>query len=473
MISAPSGRSGKTLVSLGAIRALRNRGLIVQPFKKGPDYIDLEWQTSAACRQSRNLDCFFMDPPTMNATIAHASRGADVSLIEAAMGLYDGFDVKGSRSSAQVAKQTATPVVLVLDVTRMTRTAAAIVMGCIAFDREIEICGVIANRIKGARHERLVREAIESTCGIEVIGAVPEDPALTIADRHLGLVTCGEVSEKERLIEAVAHVIEESVDLDRLLSIAQAAGGLPLKDGTPTRVLETDRDGKVEALTKAPSVDGPVKVAVIKDSAFHFYYQENLEALENAGAELVFADSLADESLPADVDALYIGGGFPEAYAKDLEANRSFRESVRGFCEAGGVVFAECGGLMYLTKSLTVDGVSSEMVGFFACDTYMEADRQGHGYTEALVTESHPWMKTGAILKGHEHHHSRLVGLTGDEVYGLCNKRGNGIGEHRDGLCKSRTVAEYFHVNAIASPEWAPSLVSAARAHRALRKERV
>ncbi len=422
----------------------------------------------------------------MNRVITQVSSGADISIIEAAMGLYDGYDVRGSRSSAQVAKQTKTPVVLVLDVTRMTRTAAAIVLGCMSFDSDVDIRGVIVNRVKGARHERLIREAIETSCGIKVIGAVAESPDLAIADRHLGLVTSAEIFERERLLNQVAHIIEESVDLDGFLAIAHEAGDLPLYQDVSggSQCDKASREGKAPSLNNGSScLSSPaspentsacsVKIAIVKDQAFHFYYPENIEALEDAGAELIYVDSLVDAALPHDIDGVYIGGGFPESFAHELEENITFRESIRDFAQHGGVVYAECGGLMYLANCLHNGESAYEMAGVFECEAHMETKRQGHGYAEVVATRDHPWMKEGSVLRGHEHHHSRLEGLTEDQHFGFSNKRGAGIVEGKDGMAFLNTVGGYFHVNAIASPDWADSFVRAAQSYREARKQHI
>ncbi|MEG0303029.1 MAG: cobyrinate a,c-diamide synthase [Gordonibacter sp.] len=454
MIAAPHGRSGKTVVVAGLLRALRNRGVEVQPFKKGPDYIDPGWHSVAAGRCSRNLDCFFMDAGAIRSVLVGASAGAQIALVEGAMGLFDGSDLAGSSSSAEVAKQTATPVILVLDVTRMTRTAAALVRGCMDFDPDVNVVGVILNRVHGTRHEARLREAIEHYCGIPVVGIIPEDERLCLGDRHLGLVSSAEVETADSFVESVASVIEEHVDLDVLLQLAASAPALehtaPLfpSVGAPSR----------ESVER-------VKIAVVRDEAFNFYYEENLQALEQAGARLEYVDSLADPALPTDACGIYIGGGFPEVFARELQANASFRESVRSGIENGMAGWAECGGLMYLARTLRTGGSSFDMAGVFAFDVQMEAERQGHGYVVATTCANHPWLSAGIVLKGHEHHYSHVVDAADDLTFSLVDRRGCGIVDKRDGVCRNRCVAGYVHVNALASPQWAPGFVAAARAY--------
>ncbi len=454
MIGAPHGKSGKTVVVIGILRALEKRGVPVQPFKKGPDYIDPGWHGVAARRQSRNLDCFFMDADTIRNVIHDASDGAQIGLLEGAMGLFDGMDVDGSSSSAEVAKQTATPVILVIDVTRMTRSVAAIVMGFIQFDPSVRIEGVILNRYRGKRHENIMRQSIERYCGIPVLGAIPENPQMKIPDRHLGLVTSVESDYRDSFADEMARIVEEYVDIDVLMDIASSADPLPY--------------GASAITARNSLIDGnPVKIAVVRDRAFSFYYPENLASLEQAGAELVYVDSLKDASLPDDISGLYIGGGFPEVFADELQANEGFRASVRKAIEAGIACCAECGGLMYLARSIWTDGSVYQMAGAFGMDIAMETKRQGHGYSIVMAREDHPWLPAGTVLKGHEHHHSKVLNASDDLHFAYENQRGRGIADSLDGVCRGRTVASYAHVNAISSPEWAEGFVAAACDYRA------
>ncbi|HIW76827.1 MULTISPECIES: cobyrinate a,c-diamide synthase [Gordonibacter] len=471
MIAAPHGRSGKTVLTLGLLRALANRGVVVQPFKKGPDYLDTGWHSAAARRESRNLDCFFMEPAVMQRVLLEAAEGgrvagvrgagsasgaADLCVVEGAMGLFDGLDVEGTSSSAQVAKQLGLPVVLVVDVTRMTRTTAALVQGLAQFDPDVHVAGVLLNRVQGARQERLVREAVEHYCGIPVVGALPKDARMDIPDRHLGLTSNTEAEGVEALLDDIARVVEEHVDLDALRAIAASAEPLEVEEG-----------GAAEAPHACVPEELRVKIAVVRDRVFSFYYPENLQALEDAGAELVFVDSLADTALPDDVCGLYIGGGFPEVFAEELQANASFRASVRAFAEQGFPVYAECGGLMFLARRLRCNGQEYDMAGALDMVVAMEEKRQGHGYAVVVAGEDHPWLPAGTVLKGHEHHHSHVV-ERGPSVRLVCtNERGHGIAEARDGACYKNVVAAYTHLNALASPTWPPAFVTAAREARA------
>lgn len=512
MIAAPHGKSGKTVLTLGLLRALCRRGLVVQPFKKGADFIDPGWHTVAAGRTSRNLDRYFMEPDQIRVVIHEASSGADVGVIEAAMGLYDGMDAEGSTSSAEIAKITNTPVILVLDVTRMTRTAGALVLGCCAFDPDVRIAGVILNHVRGERQRKLITEVIERTCNIQVVGTVPGDARLNVPDRHLGLVTSGETGERERLLDGIADVVEEWVDLDAVRAIAASAGELPdaagaellvamgakrantegsssaVKAGssevTVAALTDTADTGRADVVQAAlPSITdigltsgypGDAKsepairatIAVIRDEVFPFYYPENLAALEHAGAKLVFVRSLKDNALPSDIDGLYVGGGFPEVFAAQLQANEGLRKSIREHAEQGLPVYAECGGLMFMGQHLVYQGESYDMAGVLDFDTVVQDKQMAHGYARAVVREGVGWLEPGSVLVGHEHHHSQVIHLNPNLQFAYAMKRGRGIMPGFDGVCTGNVVAGYLHVNALASPAWAPSFVDAAERYR-------
>lgn len=464
MIAAPHGRSGKTVLTLGLLRALRQRGVEVRPFKKGCDFIDPGWHALAAGKTSRNLDCYFMSPDQIREVVRENSSPAALCVIEAAMGLYDGLDAEGSCSSAEIAKLTATPVILVLDVTRMTRTAAALVMGCQVFDADVQIAGVILNKVRGKRQRDLVTAAIERYCGIPVVGSVPKDAQMDVPDRHLGLVTGAETHGQEELLDGIAAVVGEYVDLDAVQAIARAAGPLPgLAEGA---------QATAERLGERPDerLDEPcATIAVVRDEVFSFYYPENLQALERAGARLVYVRSLEDATLPDEVDGLYIGGGFPEEHAAQLQGNVSLRASVRDQAERGLPIYAECGGLMYLGRRLQYGGESFDMVGALGFDTVMCDKQRAHGYALAVAQEPCSWLQPGTVLKGHEHHHSQVVDLEPSLRLACEMQRGSGVVHGRDGVCRKGIVAGYLHVNALASPEWAPSFVQAAARYRAER----
>lgn len=454
IIAAPQGRSGKTTVTLGLVAALVARGLRVQPFKKGPDFIDPGWLGWVAGRPCRNLDAFFLDREKLRFSLAKGAAGADVAVIEGAMGLFDGVDLAGSGSTAEIAKALACPTLLVVNAVRMTRSIAAIVLGCQLFDPEVKISGVILNNVARPRHEKMLRAAVETFCGLPVVGVLPKNQAWEIPDRHLGLVPVGEDEELRKAVAAARAGAEQCLDIPAVLQIAASAPPLTFRDLDPHAALP----GKER-----------VQVGVLRDRAFSFYYPENLEALERAGAHLVFIDALKDP-LP-EVDALYIGGGFPEVFAAELEANTALRFAVRSAIEAGLPVYAECGGLMYLARALVYEGKRSAMVGAFPFDVVMGTEPRGHGYMRLRVREGNPYFPAGKELRGHEFHHSTVVSLPEGTRFGFTVERGCGINGAVDGVVYKNTLAAYCHLHALAVPEWAPAVVAKAQAYRCARKE--
>ena len=480
VIGAAQGRSGKTTVALGLIAALAARGLVVQPFKKGPDYIDPSWLSEAAGRPCRSLDPFFCgDDERLVAAFLAGAAGADIAIIEGNHGLYDGIAPLSPQSwgepgsprnrgaggadesfgsTAAVARALGAPILLVVNAARMARSAAALVHGYQTFEPDTPIAGVILNNVARDRHEAKLRAAIESYCGIPVLGALPRDDALAIPDRHLGLVPR---AEDEGLIPAIAAcraAVERYFDPDAIVAIARAAAPIP------NTQYPIPRKGK--------SREQKARLAIFRDRAFTFYYPENLEALEVAGAELVFVDALRDPVLPA-CDGLIIGGGFPEMFMAELAANVSLRQSVKAAAEAGLPIYAECGGLMYLARRIRWGEQSAEMAGVLPCDVEMTGRPQGHGYVEAVVDAANPFFPVGTVLRGHEFHNSRLIPHvpgasqvpdTSDGVrtaYRLA--RGNGIGGGRDALVYRNVLASYTHLHAAGAPDWAAALVRAAQ----------
>ena len=454
VIGAPQGRSGKTTFTLGLLRGLARQGMIVQPFKKGPDYIDASWHTAAAGCTCRNLDAFFMRNHEICSSVANQSIGKNITIIEGAMGLYDGLDLHGSSSTAEIAKITSSPVLLVVDMTRITRSIAAIVMGYQHFDPKVQIVGVVLNKVARARHEKMAREAIEEFCKIPVVGAIPKDVNLTIPDRHLGLVTNAEMHETDSLLEYFADVICEHVDLNKVLTLAQSAPELPQYEGTL-------------GLPKNVLINGDLtpKIGFIQDASFSFYYPENLEALKNMGADVVPISALVDSQLPGDLDGLYIGGGFPEVFAAELEKNRTLRDEIKRAGENGLPIYAECGGLMYLGRSIITQSQKFDMVGLLPLDTQMESKPQGHGYTIMEANPGQTWFTEKTEIKGHEFHNSRVINLDPYVKFGLKVKRGHGIDGQHDGICYKNVFGSYNHIHALGCPEWAERMVKMATSY--------
>ncbi len=447
MIAGMSGDSGKTMITVGLARALTGQGLTVATFKKGPDYIDAAWLGSASGRACRNLDTFLAEPEAVKRSFMRNAHRTGVNLVEGNRGFHDGMDVEGSHSSAALSKLIECPVVLTLDVTKTTRSAAAFVIGSRMLDPGVNIRGVIINRVAGERHERVVRRSIEKHCGVPVFGSIPKlPPESRIPSRHLGLITPGEEGRIRELIDSLGRLAEKQLDLGGLLEVAQNAA---------------EPEGETGAVPF--TADGPkvkkARICFLNDSAFSFYYPENLEALEEAGAELVPVSALDAQELPG-CEALYVGGGFPETHAADLADNRNFRESLFNAAQSGLPVYAECGGLIYMAESLSWKGKEYPMAGVFPVRMRMEEKPQGHGYTRYLVDEENPFFEKGVELKGHEFHYSRIEKGEVKSVFDV--KRGTGCGKGRDGLLRWRVLGTYLHVHALGCPVWADGIVKAA-----------
>ena len=446
LIAGFSGGSGKTLVTMGLLLLLRRAGVEVRAFKKGPDYIDPLWLAWASGHPARNLDAWLMGQKGARTSFQRHAISDGVNLIEGNRGLFDGFDSAGTYSSAALAATLDAPIVLAIDATKMTRTAAALVLGCQKLGPGGLIQGVLLNNVNGERHERILREAIESECSVPVVGAFPRMAPNPLPERHLGLVPPEEHEEMDRVEQSLLAWMEKRIDLDAMLAIARGAAAL-----------EHDT-GRSEPLADARGL----RIGYLRDTAFSFYYPENLEELERAGAELVRISALEAPTLPAGLHALYIGGGFPETHARALSANAGFLESLRKACAAGLPVYAECGGLMLLARSLSWKGVRYPMANVLPADVEAFAKPQGHGYSELIVDAPNPFFAQGTHLRGHEFHYSRIV--SGSEgVASACTViRGAGCFAGRDGLAVRNTMATYTHLHATATPEWAGGMIAAA-----------
>ncbi len=446
VIAAPQGRSGKTLVSIALCAAFKQRDLVVQPFKKGPDYIDPSWLTAAAGRGCRNLDTVLMPEEALLASFQRSCQGADLAIIEGAMGLYDGFDSGEQGSTSQIARLLHSPVILVINTTRMTQSVAAMVTGYQHFQPDTNIAGVILNNVSGSRHEHKLVSAIEQYCGIPVVGIVPKDESLGIVERHLGLVPYPEAGD-ESSISQIHQRLEGRLDLDSILDIARSAKASYIADVTVPESRAT-----------------VVKLGVILDDVFTFYYPENLESLTQAGAELVFIDSLRDQELP-DIDGLYIGGGFPEMFLKELEANSRLRQHIARSIEDHLPVYAECAGLMYLCRGIRWCNEWHEMVGVIPSEVEICQRPQGHGYTQVETTDENPLFPAGLRLWGHEFHYSRLSSPN-NLKFAYRVQRGQGVDGKVDGIVYKNVFAAYTHLHALGVPQWAEAFVSLALQRR-------
>jgi cobyrinic acid a,c-diamide synthase len=464
VIAGLRGGSGKTTLSLGLIAAWRRKGLNVAAYKKGPDYIDAGWLSSAAGRPCYNLDPFLIGRERLITSFTEHFGEADCAVIEGNRGLYDGMDSAGTYSTAELAKTLRAPVLLILDCTKTTRTVGAMVLGIQKFDRSVDVCGVVLNRIAGARHERIVRESIEKYCGVPVLGVIPKLRSDFLSERHMGLTPFQEHPEVKRAISFAADVALQYIDLRGIRSVAEGAGGLGRRRG-PRGNEEKSDEGAMLPLRARLSSD--VTIGIIRDSAFQFYYPENFEELEKRGAKLLEISALTERKLPP-VDALYIGGGFPETHAVALARNNAFRRSVREAVEKGLPVYAECGGLMYLGSALRVDNKSYPMAGIFPVVFGLEKSPQAHGYTVVEISRRNPFYERGIVLRGHEFHYSRVIDYRHKHgvTFSFKMKRGQGLIEAKDGICYKNVLATYTHLHAYGAPQWADGLIQRASRYK-------
>ncbi len=449
---------GKTTVTLAILAALRAQGRRVQPFKAGPDFIDPGHHTAAAGRPSRNLDGWLLGEALNREIFAHAVADADLAIIEGVMGLFDGASPTGEvGSTAELAKQLAAPVLLVVDGSAIARSAAAMVQGYAQFDPDLRIAGVLFNRVRSEGHYRLLKEAVEATVKVRVVGYLRPEAGLTIPERHLGLTTVIEGSSQERY-ERLGRALAETADLDLVEELAKSAGECPSSRGSSSLALPHVRGRNGEG----------VRIGVAYDPAFCFYYPENLELLEAQGAELVQFSPVRDETLP-EADLLYLGGGYPELHAATLAANRAMRQAIREYAERGGAIYAECGGLMYLTEAIRdFDGRVHEMVGLFPARAVMRREELTIGYRRCTVARHCLLGEPGLTIRGHEFHHFCL-NPTGPLEYACTVTDACGYEHRPDGLITGHVVALSTHLHFASQPELPRALVAWARARAALR----
>ena len=452
-ISAPHKSSGKTTLSIGLCAALQQQGLQVQAFKKGPDYIDPLWLTAASQRACHNLDFNTMLPLEIQQTVQHYAQDADIAIIEANKGLYDGMALSGEDSNAALAKLLQTPVVLVVDTRGMTRGIAPLLMGYQAFDKQVNIAGIILNRTGGARHIAKLRESIEHYTDIQVLGAIANSSSLAIEERHLGLMPSNEASQASQQIAHIAQQVAEQVDLALFRQIAQQAPALT-----------------VAALNLSTSTQAKVRIGICQDAAFGFYYPSDIAALQRAGAELIPINTLQDQALPH-IDGLFIGGGFPETQMQALSANQSIRTAIYQAIENGLPTYAECGGLMYLSRSIVWQGQQAAMVGVIPGDAVMQQKPQGRGYVQLTATEHMPWAPSHDnmpyVVKAHEFHYSRLENLSQQGTYAFKMLRGTGIDGEHDGWVYKNLLASYTHLRDTSQCHWASRFVDFVRSKKA------
>lgn len=432
---------GKTTVVVGLARALRDRGLTVALFKCGPDYLDPTYHARASGSPSHNLDGWMMGRDTVLETFARASEGADLCLIEGMMGLFDGASAKGDEgSTAEIAKWLDAPVVLIIDASGVARTIAAIASGFQTFDRELRIAGVVCNRVGSRSHLDLLRQALSDP---PIIGALPDEPSQAFAERHLGLLTADERAVPEKILHAWGKTTAEWFDLDAVLRIARGAPPLCVREQSGGSRLTSDER---------------CRIGIAYDEAFHFYYEDNLKRLERLGAKLVRFSPLRDRALP-DVNGLYFGGGYPEEHAQALSLNTSLRTAIVEFAGAGGPVYAECGGLMYLATAIrTLDGRSHAMVGLIPGETVMCDHLQSLGYVEAETVERSILGPPGLRFRGHQFRYSELrLEREVDCIYSACDRPGSAA--FSEGYRLGNVVASYIHAHWASNPRIAEALV--------------
>lgn len=452
LISAAHKSSGKTMVTTGLVRAMTLRGRNVATFKKGPDYIDPKWLGEAAGKPCYNLDFHTQSDDEIKTLFAAHASAADIAIIEGNKGLHDGVDVEGSNSNAALAKMLGAPVILVVDTSGITRGIAPLLKGYEVFDTSITIAGVILNKVMGPRHEDKLIAAVERYTDIPVLGAIRLNAKLGVDERHIGLIPSNEHPAARARIDTLGEEIAAQVDLDRIEAIAAQAAA-PMVAPQP------------ETVRTRPDV----RIAIAKDPAFGFYYADDLDALKDAGAQLVYFNALNDVYLPT-CDGLFLGGGFPETQMKKLEANKTLRARIKAAVEAGLPTYAECGGLMYLSRSISWHQDTHEMVGVIPADSTMHARPQGRGYVHLRPADTHPWQISddactfaGDYVPAHEFHHSRLENIDTDLTFAFEVLRGQGIDGNHDGIVMHNMVAGYAHLRSTSRCRWAEAFTGFVR----------
>jgi len=450
LISAAHKSSGKTTVSIGLCAALREQGKSIQPFKKGPDYIDPMWLGMAAGRACYNLDFYLCPEDEIKRDFSKHTAGCDSAIVEANMGLFDGMSLDCSDSNAALAKLLDLPVILVVDTRGMTRGIAPLLKGYTEFDKSVHIAGVILNQVGGSRHESKLRASVEHYTDVPVLGALYRDPKLSINERHLGLIPSNETREADQLINACREAVKNGVDIERVLTLQGKLAAQPTGSAAPGGHT-ADR----------------LRIGIAMDSAFGFYYPGDLDILKSTGAEIIPINMLKDKCLP-DIDGLFIGGGFPETHMKALEDNHDMRASVRNAIEAGLPAYAECGGMMYLSRAIHWKDQTAEMVGVIPGDTFMHERPQGRGYTRLQETENHPWPRSAengmdSSFPAHEFHHSSLEIDQKNPTYAYKVLRGSGINGENDGFIYKNLLASYVHLRNVEGNQWVRRFVEFVR----------
>jgi cobyrinic acid a,c-diamide synthase len=456
VIAGTGSNVGKTILTAGLIAAFKARGLTVQSFKVGPDYIDAAYLAHVSGRPCRNLDSWMLGEGALRQVLAQGALGAELALVEGMLGLFDGRGGSTDGSTADVARIIKAPVVLVIDVSDMTESAAAVALGFKTYSESPKIAGVLLNNVRSDAHRHSAEDAIWSIAKLPVLGALPAMPQLDIPQRQHGLLPVTENKEWDRMISLLSETIDRDVDLDLLLRIANKAELVPL---VPKKVFQGKPDG-----------GRPVRLAVAYDDAFNFYYPENLELLEEHGAQIVPFSPLEDDHLPQDTSGVYLGGGFPEIFVEPLAKNHAMAESIQHAHRAGVPIYAECGGLMYLGRSLRTDsGTTHRMAGVIPVDVEMDGEIHRFGYRQILTLEESILSPRGQFYRGHEFHWSRITGHNGDlkPAYQMQNAEGDVIGY--EGFVAPNLLASYVHLHFGQNPLLVDKFVQHCREFAAVR----
>jgi cobyrinic acid a,c-diamide synthase len=460
VISGLSGDSGKTVVSCGLLACFIDRGLQVVGFKKGPDYIDSAWLSFVSGKPARNLDTFLMGFPAVKNSFIKNAVHPGINVIEGNRGLFDGVDISGTHSTAELAKALNASVIIVQNITKVTRTAAANILGCMKLDPDLNIAGVILNQVAGERHGKVAKDSIEDITGIPVVGMIPKLSAkFILPSRHLGLITPGEFEEKSEIINDLRNVIEDNVNVPKVIELSQ-------------NVVPLDCDNEKTIKPDYSTKQLKVKIGYFRDQSFSFYYPENLELLSDAGADII-PISPASEVHLEDLDALYIGGGFPETNLKFLASNNSMFSSLKKLVEDGLPVYAECGGLMYLAEEIQWKGNTYTLSGILPIKIKMFDKPQGHGYSEVVVDNENSFFDLGCNIRGHEFHYSKIIDFNPDLKSSFSVLRGSGCFNNRDGLTYKNVFASYLHVHALATPEWVKGMIRCAHSYQEQKKTKI
>lgn len=434
LLAGSASHVGKTIISLGLICALRKRGYRVQPFKVGPDYIDTGYHTKVASVCSRNIDSFLMDEETILNIFERNffSSNADIAVIEGVRGLYEGASVATEEgSTAHIAKMLQSPIILIIDVASLNKSAAALVLGFMHFDADCEIKGIIANNIAGEEHKKKVKEAIERFTDCEVLGTLPKDEELRLKERHLGLITAVESFVEEK-IEKIRDKIEENVNVERIIEIAKSAKTL--------QSLLPAEKGKI----KKNKINEEVNIGVAYDNAFNFYYEDSLDLLRSEGCNIHFFSPINNEKLPEGCDGLFFGGGYPEIFALELSKNKKMRKCIKKLAEDEMPIYAECGGLIYLANKLSFEKRNFNMVGFLPCSAKM-----GRRHVSLTINEIIRDTIIGkkGIIKGHEFHYTEIYDIARDAKFAYRMLRGTGMDGSYDGIVEKKALAAFTHLH--------------------------